>query len=65
MEHFSEQAWADFIRGIGESEMKANVESHLARGCSDCRAAFDVWNRVQATLVNETTYTPQTAPFEW
>src|SRR6266568_1790091 len=58
MEHFSEQAWADFVRGIGESEMKANVKSHLARGCSDCRAAFDVWSRVQTTLVNERTYTP-------
>ena len=58
MEHFSERAWADFVRGIGESEMKANVKSHLARGCSDCRAAFDVWNRVQATLGNERTYTP-------
>src|SRR5207249_11553234 len=35
-----------------------NIESHLARGCPDCRAAFDVWSRVQATLVNERTYTP-------
>ena len=58
MEHFSEQAWADFVRGISESATKVNIKSHLARGCSDCRAAFDVWNRVQATLVNERTYTP-------
>jgi hypothetical protein len=59
MEHFSEQAWADFVRGISESATKVNIKSHLARGCSDCRAAFDVWNRVQATLVNERTYTPR------
>src|SRR6184192_2174880 len=58
MEHFSEQAWADFVRGTGESATKVNIESHLARGCPDCRAAFDVWSRVQATLVNERTYTP-------
>ena len=58
MQHFSEQAWADFVRGISESEMKANIESHLARGCCDCCATSDVLNRVQATVANEKTYTP-------
>jgi hypothetical protein len=58
MEHFSEQAWADFARGIGESTTKVDIESHLARSCSDCRAAFATWNRVQMTFVNERTYTP-------
>jgi len=58
MRHFSEQAWADFLRGISESEMKANIESHLARGCCDCCATSDVWNRVQVTVANETTYMP-------
>ncbi len=58
MEHFSEQAWADFIRGINSSETKMNIESHLARACFDCRATSEVWNRVQATIANERTYTP-------
>ncbi len=58
MQHFSEQAWADFLRGISESEMKANIESHLARGCCDCCATSDVLNRVQVTVANEKTYTP-------
>ncbi len=58
MEHFSEQDWADFVRGISASETKAKIESHLARGCSDCRAAVNVLNRVQATLAGEKTYTP-------
>src|SRR5438094_4389633 len=58
MQHFSEQAWADFVRGISESDMKENIESHLARGCPDCRATSDVWNRVQNTVSNETTYMP-------
>jgi hypothetical protein len=58
MQHFSEQAWADFVRGISESETKANIETHLARGCSDCRATSDVWNRLQTTAANERTYTP-------
>jgi hypothetical protein len=58
MQHFTEQAWADFVRGISEPQTKANVESHLARGCSDCTAASDVWNRVQTAVANEKTYTP-------
>ena len=58
MEHFSEQAWADFLRGVGESQNQANIESHIARGCSECRAAFDVGKRVLATLANEKHYTP-------
>ncbi len=58
MGHFSEQTWADFVRGLSESETKAIVKSHIARGCSDCRAAFETWNRVQAITANEETYTP-------
>jgi len=58
MRHFSEQAWADFLRGISESEMKANIESHLARGCCDCCPTSDVWNQVQTMVSNETSYTP-------
>ena len=58
MQHFSEQAWADFVRGIGESETKANIEAHLTRGCSDCKATSDVWRRVQTMVSNQQTYTP-------
>jgi hypothetical protein len=58
MQHFSEQAWADFVRGVSESETKANIETHLARGCSDCRATSDVWNQVQTMGPNEQAYTP-------
>ena len=58
MKHFSEQTWADFVRGIGKSETSANIESHLGSSCSDCRAAFDIWKRVHMTVANEKTYTP-------
>src|SRR6266481_121025 len=58
MQHFSEQAWTDFVRGISEPPTKTNIESHLARGCSDCRAAADVWNQVKAMVSDERSYTP-------
>ena len=58
MQHFSEQAWADFVRGISEPLTKTNIESHLARGCSDCRATADVWDRVKTMVSDEKSYTP-------
>ncbi len=58
MEHFSEQTWADFVRGIGESVTRANMESHLARGCVGCKTNFDIWNRVTTISATERTYTP-------
>src|SRR6266851_978649 len=58
MEHLSEQAWADFVRGINKSETNTDIESHLARGCSDCKAAFNIWNQVRTTIANEKTYMP-------
>jgi hypothetical protein len=58
MEHFSEQTWGDFVRGISNPETRKGVESHLASGCSDCAAAFDTWKRVYAIAANENTCTP-------
>jgi hypothetical protein len=58
MQHFSEQAWADFVRGVSKSETKANIESHLARGCCDCGATSDVWNQLQTIVSNEKSYMP-------
>ncbi len=58
MEHLSEQAWADFVRGINKSETNTDIESHLASGCSDCKAAFNIWNQVRTTIANEKTYMP-------
>jgi hypothetical protein len=58
MEHFSKQTWADFVRGISESATRANIESHLARGCVGCTTNFDIWNRVTTISATERTYTP-------
>ena len=58
MQHFSGQTWADFVRGISESATRANIESHLARGCVGCKTNFDIWNRVTTISATERTYTP-------
>jgi hypothetical protein len=58
MEHFPEQAWADFVRGISKSTTKITMNSHLASGCTDCAAVLDVWKRLHAIASRESSYTP-------
>ena len=57
MEHFSEQAWADFIRGVSNTE-RGEMESHLANGCNECAGARDIWKDLQAVALRESSYTP-------
>jgi hypothetical protein len=58
VQHFPEPAWADFIRGISEQDTKANIEAHLAGGCSECKAAFSVLSRLQTVAAAEKACTP-------
>jgi hypothetical protein len=53
MEHFSEQNWADFVRGVGNSENRAELESHLASDCGDCAAALNFWTRMHTVTTRE------------
>jgi hypothetical protein len=58
MRHFSEGAWADFARGISASKTSADIESHLANGCSECSAACRTWKGVNAISAHEDSYSP-------
>jgi hypothetical protein len=55
MRHFSEQAWADFVRGINNSE-RGEMETHLASGCNDCAAERGTWKQLNAMALRESTY---------
>jgi hypothetical protein len=57
MEHFSEQAWADFVRGISNSE-RGEMNSHLANGCQDCVFTRDIWKRIHTVALRESNYAP-------
>jgi hypothetical protein len=57
MRHFSEQAWADFVRGISNAERGA-METHLASGCNDCAPERGVWKELNAMALRESTYAP-------
>jgi hypothetical protein len=53
MEHFSEQAWADFSRGVDASD---GITTHLSAGCLACKTAQGFWARLQTMASAETSY---------
>jgi hypothetical protein len=34
--HFSDEQWADFVRGIGDQALSAKMQAHLASDCTVC-----------------------------
>jgi hypothetical protein len=58
MEHFSEQAWADFTRAFGASARAQGIDAHLAAGCLHCKTTRSFWGRVQTMALAESAYTP-------
>ena len=58
MEHFTEQAWVDFARGVGTSGKEQGIGAHLTAGCLQCKAANSFWGRLQTMAVMESTYAP-------
>jgi hypothetical protein len=58
MEHFSEQRWADFVRGISRAEISRDLRAHLTGGCSQCETAHDAWSRVARLATEEGVYAP-------
>jgi hypothetical protein len=57
MDHFSEQAWADFARGFGATK-KPDIQAHLAASCLECKAVEVFWRRMQTMALAESAYTP-------
>jgi hypothetical protein len=55
MEHFSEQVFADFVRGVARTP---DLQSHLANHCRPCTNAFNLWNQLQAIAARESSYVP-------
>jgi hypothetical protein len=58
MEHFSEQTWADFVRGVGASGTTLELEGHLAAGCEECKTSFALWGRLASVAAKEVDYAP-------
>jgi hypothetical protein len=56
--HFTEEAWADFVRGQGEPEQRAHLERHLDSGCEPCAETLGVWTAVVGLAGQEASYQP-------
>jgi hypothetical protein len=58
MEHFSEQAWADFARGFRASANVQGIQAHLAAGCLNCQSHQAFWSRLQTMAQAESSFAP-------
>jgi anti-sigma factor RsiW len=58
VKHFSEQVWADVVRGIASAQAHQELETHLASGCSDCAKTMGLWQNFRSIAANELSFTP-------
>ncbi len=58
MKHFSEQAWADFVRDLATPRMRTAMQQHIRDGCGKCMTALQVWKNVLSIARAETALTP-------
>jgi hypothetical protein len=58
MQHFSEQPWADFVRGVSAPEISRDIRAHLTVGCPQCEISLEAWNRVRRLASEEAAYAP-------
>ena len=56
--HFSDEAWADFVRNVPDSHRRAAMQRHLDEGCRRCADLHDSLKAVQAAAVADGRYEP-------
>ncbi len=56
--HFSEEAWADFVRDLVAPTMRTTMQQHVNHGCAKCQTAMEVWQQVMSIAKAENTLTP-------
>jgi hypothetical protein len=52
-EHFTEDQWSDFVRGVLPAGEAAALQQHLEDGCETCRQSFRLWQVVAAVADSE------------
>jgi hypothetical protein len=56
--HFSDEAWADFVRGVMSPETSRPMQQHLDDNCDQCRSRQSFWNLVARAAIKELGYQP-------
>jgi hypothetical protein len=49
MKHFTTEEWIDFANEAIAGSRRQEMESHLAEGCSRCKKAVSLWQKVRQT----------------
>ena len=57
MPHFSEEVFADYVRGLDVPAHK-ELQSHLASQCAQCGQSLFVWSQLQAIGARDSKYCP-------
>jgi hypothetical protein len=52
-EHFTEDQWSDFVRGVLPAGEAAALQQHLEEGCETCKQSFRLWQMVVAVADSE------------
>jgi hypothetical protein len=58
LKHFSEEAWADFVRDLVAPTMRTTMQQHINHGCAKCESAMQVWQHVLSIAKAESALTP-------
>ncbi|PYX88565.1 MAG: hypothetical protein DMG68_08085 [Acidobacteria bacterium] len=58
MQHFSEHAWADWVRGVATPGTTAALQAHIASSCPECNGAMNLWSEVGSLARAESSYAP-------
>jgi hypothetical protein len=58
LKHFSEEAWADFVRDLVAPTMRTTMQQHINHGCAKCQSAMQVWQHVLSIAKAESALTP-------
>jgi hypothetical protein len=58
MRHYSLEKWVDFARNVIREDEKAEMQSHLNDGCTQCSKELSLWRRLRQVAQRESSYEP-------
>src|SRR5260370_35662777 len=58
MTHFTTEEWIDFANGLVAIRKRKEMDRHLEEGCSRCKKALSLWQKVRQTAKSAADYEP-------
>jgi hypothetical protein len=58
MKHFTTEEWIDFANEAVAKGKRQEMEQHLGQGCSRCKKALSLWQKVRQTARSAAQYQP-------